>query len=220
MTSPHMYTRLMHTPRVCTRSARRDSTELASDTRARLNLRSALSVWRGAFCLIAFALSSGVGIAPAEAEPVSKEQMQSLDEQVQEVKSDVLSIAAELNGLEEKLLYPSSTQVAVFVSLGEGEAFRLDSVQLQIDGVPVAHYIYSFKELEALQKGGVQRIYTGNISTGEHQLDISVAGKLSGGKEIGATESFSIRKDVEPKLVAITLAGQGSGDALIQLGGW
>ena len=93
-------------------------------------------------------------------------------------------------------------------------------MQLQIDGVPVAHYIYSFKELEALQKGGVQRLYTGNISTGEHQLAVSVAGKLSGGKEIGATESFSIRKDVEPKLVAITLAGQDSGDALIQLGGW
>ncbi len=171
-------------------------------------------------CLIASALLSGVNIVPAGAEPVTKEQMQSLDEQVQEIKSDVLGIAAELNGLEEKLLYPSSTQVAVFVSLGEGEAFRLDSVQLQIDGVPVAHYIYSFKELEALQKGGVQRIYTGNISTGEHQLDISVAGKSSGGKEIAATESFSIRKDTEPKLVAITLAGQGSGDALIQLGGW
>jgi hypothetical protein len=171
-------------------------------------------------CLIAFALLSGVDIVPAGAEPVTKEQMQSLDEQVQEIKSDVLGIAAELNGLEEKLLYPSNTQVAVFVSLAEGEAFRLDSVQLQIDGVSVAHYIYSFKELEALQKGGVQRIYTGNISTGEHQLDISVAGKLSGGKEIGATESFSIRKDVEPKLVAITLAGQDSGDALIQLGGW
>jgi hypothetical protein len=146
--------------------------------------------------------------------------MQSLDEQVQEVKSDVLSIAAELNGLEEKLLYPSNTQVAVFVSLAEAEAFRLDSVQLKIDGNPVAHYIYSFKELEALQKGGVQRIYTGNIPTGEHQIDVSITGKLSGGKDIGATESFSFRKDVEPKLVAITLAGQGSGDALIELGGW
>jgi hypothetical protein len=218
--SPHMYTHPLHTPRVRTRSARRESTELASDTRGRLNLRSALSVWRSAFCLIAFALSSGVGIATAEAEPVSKEQMQSLDEQVQEVKSDVLSIAAELNGLEEKLLYPSNTQVAVFVSLAEAEAFRLDSVQLKIDGNPVAHYIYSFKELEALQKGGVQRIYTGNISTGEHQLDVSITGKLSGGKDVGAIESFSFRKDVEPKLVAITLAGQGSGDALIELGGW
>ncbi len=146
--------------------------------------------------------------------------MQSLDEQVQEIKSDVLSIAAELNGLEEKLLYPSNTQVAVFVSLAEGEAFRLDSVQVQIDGERVADYIYSFKELEALRKGGVQRIYTGNITTGEHQLEVSIAGKLSGGKDVAATESFSFRKDVEPKLVAITLTGQDSGEARIQLGGW
>ena len=210
MTAPHIYTRL----------ARFLSAALLADTRKRLQKRSASVFCGRVSCLIAFALLSGVNIVPAGAEPVTKEQMQSLDEQVQEIKSDVLGIAAELNGLEEKLLYPSNTQVAVFVSLEEGEAFRLDSVQLQIDGVPVAHYIYSFKELEALQKGGVQRIYTGNISTGEHQLDISVAGKLSGGKEIGATESFSIRKDVEPKLVAITLAGQDSGDALIQLGGW
>ena len=210
MTAPHIYTRL----------ARCLSAALLADTRKRLQKRSAFVFCGRVSCLIAFALLSGVNIVPAGAEPVTKEQMQSLDEQVQEIKSDVLGIAAELNGLEEKLLYPSNTQVAVFVSLEEGEAFRLDSVKLQIDGVPVAHYIYSFKELEALQKGGVQRIYTGNISTGEHQLDISVAGKLIGGKEIGATESFSIRKDVEPKLVAITLAGQDSGDALIQLGGW
>jgi len=203
-----------------TRLARCLSAALLADTRKRLGKRSAISFCGRVSCLIAFALVCGVNAAPAGAEPVTKEQMQSLDEQVQEIKSDVLGIAAELNGLEEKLLYPSNTQVAVFVSLAEGEGFRLDSVQLQIDGVPVAHYIYSFKELEALQKGGVQRIYTGNISTGEHQLDVSVAGKLSGGKEVGATESFSIRKDVEPKLVAITLAGQGSGDALIQLGGW
>ena len=94
----------------------------------------------------------------------SKEQMQSLDEQVQEIKSDVLGIAAELARLEERLLYPSNTQVAVFVALAEGETFRLDSVQIQIDGEPVAHHIYSFKELEALQKGGVQRIYTGNVA--------------------------------------------------------
>jgi len=153
-------------------------------------------------------------------EPGTKEQMQSLDEQIQEIKSDALEIAAELSGLEEKLLYPSNTQVAVFVSLSKGEDFRLDSVRIQIDGERVADYIYSFKELEALQKGGVQRIYTGNISTGEHQLDVSVAGKLSGGKELETSESFSFRKDVEPKLVGITLAGQEFGEPRIELGGW
>ena len=85
---------------------------------------------RGVILGISVLLSSAV----AYGQEISKEQMQSLDEQVQEIKSDVLGIAAELSQLEEKLLYPSNTQVAVFVSLAEGETFRLDSVQIQIDG--------------------------------------------------------------------------------------
>src|SRR6476619_7560546 len=100
-----------------------------------------------------------------------------LDEQVQEVKSDVLSIAAELNQLEEKLLYPSGTQVAIFVALAKGDQMRLDAVRLEIDGQLVAHYIYSAKELEALRKGGVQRIYVGNVGTGEHKLNVLVDGR-------------------------------------------
>jgi len=163
---------------------------------------------------------SGISASAAAAEDISKEQMQGLDEQVQEIKSDVLSIAAELRRLEEKLLYPSNSQVAVFVTLAEGESFRLDSVQIQIDGAPVARHIYAFKELEALRKGGVQRIYTGNVSTGEHRLEVSVAGKLANGKDSSASESFSFSKAVEPKLVGITLAGGDSGAASIRLGGW
>ena len=169
---------------------------------------------------VVLALLSWLGGAPGVARAIPKEQMQSLDEQVQEIKSDVLRIAAELSHLEEKLLYPSNTQVALFVSLAEGQSFRLDSVQIQIDGELVAHHIYSFKELEALKKGGVQRIYTGNIPTGEHQIEVAVAGELPGGREFSSTESFSFSKDVEPKLVGITLAGQASGAASIQLGGW
>ena len=166
------------------------------------------------------ALACWMAGAPGTAQAGSREQMKGLDEQVQEIKSDVLGIAAELGGLEEKLLFPSNTQVAVFVSLAEGETFRLDSVQIQIDGELVAHHIYSFKELEALRKGGVQRIYTGNISTGEHRLDVSVAGKLPGGGDFGGSQTFQFSKEVEPKLVGITLAAQGPGAARIQLGGW
>jgi len=146
--------------------------------------------------------------------------MQGLDEQVQEIKSDVLRIAAELGRLEERLLYPSNTQVAVFVSLAEGETFRLDSVQVRIDGDLIAHHIYTFKELEALQKGGVQRIYTGNISTGEHRIEVSIAGKLPGGDDFTRSQSLPFHKDVEPKLVGMTLAARDSGDASIRLAGW
>jgi len=179
--------------------------------------RRAAPFYRSILGAVVLVLLSWIPGSPGLAEEISKEQMQSLDEQVQEIKSDVLSMAAELKRLEEKLLYPSNTQIAVFVSLANGETFRLDSVQIQIDGELVAHHIYSFKELEALQKGGVQRIYTGNVPTGEHRLEVSVAGKQPGGGDFSGSESFSFSKDVEPKLVGITLAGGGSS---IQLGGW
>jgi len=144
----------------------------------------------------------------AHAQEVSKEQIKGLDEQVQEIKSDVLGIAAELNQLEEKLLYPSNTQVAVFVSLLSGETFRLDSVEIQLDGKPVAHHLYTFKELEALQKGGVQRIYTGNVRSGEHDLQVSVIGKTVGGNDFQKSEHFKVNKDVGPKIVGISLAAK------------
>jgi hypothetical protein len=156
----------------------------------------------------------------AVARDASRDQMKGLDEQVQEIKSDVLSIAAELDGLEERLLYPSNTQVAVFVELDEGDEFRLDSVQIQLNGNLVAHHIYSFKELEALQKGGVQRIFTGNVPTGEHELEVVVAGKLGSGKDFSNVETFRFSKDVEPKLVGITLSQPGLTGPGIALGNW
>jgi hypothetical protein len=147
-----------------------------------------------------------------------QQQMKGLDEQVQEIKSDVLSIAEELNRLEEKLLFPSGTQVAIFVALSKGDQMRLDAVRVQIDGQLVAHHIYSFKELEALRKGGVQRLYVGNVATGDHQLEVLVDGKLDGGADFSRTERFTFRKEVKPKLVELTLAGPRSGSTPIALG--
>jgi hypothetical protein len=149
-----------------------------------------------------------------------QQQMRGLDEQVQEIKSEVLGIAEELSRLEEKLLYPSGTQVAIFVALADGERMRLDAVRLQIDGQLVAHYIYSAKELEALRKGGVQRIYVGNVATGNHQLEVLVDAKLEDGKEFSHTQSFGFRKEVKPALVGLTLAGSGSGNTPITLAEW
>jgi hypothetical protein len=140
---------------------------------------------------------------------VTREQIKGLDEQVQEIKSDVLSIAAGLNKLEEVLLYPSNTQISMFIDLAEGEQFRLDAVEILLDGQPVAHHLYTFKELEALQMGGVQRVYTGNIKTGEHAIQVNFIGKSEGGSDLDRAESFKIQKNVGPSIVEITLAQQG-----------
>lgn len=167
-----------------------------------------------------FVLLVCVPFSLAGTQEISGDEMKSLDEQVQEIKSDVLSIASELGNLEERLLYPSNTQVAVFISIAEEEEFRLDAVQIEINDELAAHHIYSYKELEALQKGGVQRIYTGNVATGEHQLDISVIGKKENGDDFTASETFAFAKGVEPKALGITLSGPNFGNNGIQIGDW
>jgi hypothetical protein len=161
-----------------------------------------------------------LGSSPGRAQQDDQQLMRGLDEQVQEIKSEVLGIAEELSLLEEKLLYPSGTQVAIFIALSPGSSLRLDAVQLQIDGQLVAHYIYSAKELEALRKGGVQRLYVGNVSTGDHRLEVVVDGKDPNGEDYSRAEQFSFRKEVEPKMVGVTLAGPDSGGTPIALGEW
>jgi hypothetical protein len=152
----------------------------------------------------------------AFAQELATAEMRSLDEQVQEIKTDVLGIAAELNRLEEKLLYPSNTHLAVFVSIAEGETFRLDSMQINIDGELATHFLYGFKELEALQNGGVQRVYTGNLPTGGHEIEVSINGKTPGGDDFVSSETFAFDKGIEPKLLGIAL----NGPKAIELGEW
>jgi hypothetical protein len=154
------------------------------------------------------------------AEDLSGDNIRSLDGQVQEIKSDVLSIASELNTLEERLLFPSHTQVSLFVSIAQDEEFRLDAVQLEINGELASHHIYSFKELDALQNGGVQKIYTGNLTTGDHQLSVTMIGKLKNGKDFNESGSFVFSKGVKPKALGITLAGPGFGSGGIKVGDW
>jgi hypothetical protein len=159
-------------------------------------------------------------VATAAAEDNAREQMKGLDEQVQEIKSDVLGIAAELGRLEEKLLYPSDTQVALFVALAPQDSLRLDAVRVQIDGQLVAHYIYSFKELDALRRGGVQRLYVGNLASGEHKIDVQVDGKSAGGADYSRSEQFAFSKGVGPKLVGLTVSGPDAGRAPVEIGNW
>jgi hypothetical protein len=162
----------------------------------------------------------GTPVAEAVAQEISGDDMRSLDGQVQEIKSDVLNIASELSILEERLLYPSDTQLALFVSIAKDDEFRLDAVEIEINGELATHHIYSFKELEALQKGGVQRIYTGNIATGSHALSVTMIGKHKNGSDFNTSDSFVFAKGVRPKAVGITLAGPGSGKSGIRVGDW
>ena len=207
----------------------RDMFQFARPTSATRWPHTVLAVWnanhangkRLSHALVSFtsALAFSLIVFSSGAFANSKIEMQGLDEQVQEIKSDVLGIAEELRRLEEKLLFLSNTQVAVFVSMPSGIGFRLDSVKLQIDGKPAARHIYSFKELDALKKGGVQRLYTGNVATGAHQLQIEVAGQSKTGAQVLSSEAISFDKAAEPKLIEFSLAGGDVGGVRIELSG-
>src|SRR6476620_5156569 len=96
-------------------------------------------------------------------------EFHALDADVQDLKKQVLDLNRDLFLLEEELLFPSNTQTAVFVSMDVGEFFGLDSVELKIDDKTVANYLYTERESEALIKGGVQRLFIGNLKAGEHE---------------------------------------------------
>jgi hypothetical protein len=154
------------------------------------------------------------------AEDVSREQIKGLDEQVQDIKKDVIDLTAELSLLEEKLLFPSNTQVSVFVSTAEGDDFRLDAVQVKVDNKVVAHHLYTFRELEALHRGGVQRLYTGNVKTGDHEMVVSFVGQAPAGGEYRRSASYTLSKEVGPKFVQVIISGPGGGDQEIRFKDW
>ena len=132
----------------------------------------------------------------------------------------MLNLSTELARLEEKLLFPSNTQVSLFVSMHKGDDFRLESVQLKLDDKVVAQHLYTFRELEALQMGGVQRLYTGNINTGEHELVVSYIGKAPAGGDYKRSGTYRISKDVGPKFVEIKISGPESTEQDLQFRDW
>jgi len=113
----------------------------------------------------------------ATAAPSAAAAAQGLDERVQQAKSDVIKLNRDLLVLEEELLFPASTQVALFVSMDVGQLFELDSVQIKLDDKLVANHLYTPLEVQALHRGGVQRVYLGNLKSGSHEIVAFFTGK-------------------------------------------
>jgi hypothetical protein len=133
-----------------------------------------------------------------------------IKEDVQTLKQQVLELNRDLFMLEEELLFPSNTQVSVFVSMDVGEFFKLDSVQVKIDGKEVADYLYTPREVDALVRGGVQRIHIGNLRTGDHEMVAFFTGKGPKGRDYKRGATTTISKGLGPKYVELKIVDQTS----------
>jgi hypothetical protein len=158
-------------------------------------LSARLALLAGLVALAAAATAFAADPAPAA----------SVDQQVQSLKSDVLDLNRDLFVLEQELLYPANTQVAVFVSMDAGTFFALDSVQLKIDGKQVANYLYTPREVHALVQGGVQRLYVGNLKVGKHQLVAFLTGKGPHNLDYTRGATLDFQKDIGAKYLELTI---------------
>ena len=139
------------------------------------------------------------------ADPGSNQKARTLDTKVQDLKKEVKSLNRDLFILEEELLFPSSTQLAVFVSVDVGNFFRLDSIQLKIDNKVVANHLYTKRELEALSRGGVQRLYLGNVKSGEHELIAIFSGPGPNNREYRRGTTLKFKKTSSAKYMELKI---------------
>jgi hypothetical protein len=91
----------------------------------------------------------------------------------------------------------------VFVSLEGGKTFELDSVQVLIDGKVVASQIYTARELKALQRGGVQKVYLGNVAPGAHTLVAFFTGKGVHDRDNKRALTFAFDKGASAKAIEL-----------------
>jgi hypothetical protein len=129
----------------------------------------------------------------------------SLDDRIQDAKADVIRLNRDLMVLEEELLFPANTQVAIFVSMDVGKLFSLDSVRVKLDDKDVAAYLYTPAEVQALHRGGVQRIFVGNLKAGPHEIVAFFTGKGPHDRDYKRGTTIKFDKGTDPKYIELQI---------------
>ena len=146
-----------------------------------------------------------VGDTPGPGAEAAAPDTRGLDQEVQGLKKDVVDLNRELFVLEEELLFPANTQVAVFVSMDVGDFFALDSITLKIDQKEVINYLYTPREVEALLKGGVHRLYLGNLKVGKHELVAFFSGKGPNDRDYKRGATLKFEKGIGAKYLELKI---------------
>ena len=150
-------------------------------------------------------LLCGITAAETPDEAAAAQEFQGIDREVQALKDEVLDLNRDLFLLEEELLFPANTQVAFFLSMDVGEYFALDSVNLKIDGNEVANYLYTQREVDALHRGGVQRLHMANLEVGEHELVAVFDGQGPHARDYRRGATLSFDKGIGAKYVELKI---------------
>ena len=148
------------------------------------------------------AASAPAGAASA---PAAATAQASLDQRVQDLKAEVIRLNRDLLVLEEELLFPAGTQVAVFVSMDVGKLFELESVQIKLNDKVVGQHLYTAQEVQALHRGGVQRVFLGNLRLGQHTIDAFFTGRGPHERDYKRGTTLKFDKGGEPSYIELRI---------------
>lgn len=146
------------------------------------------------------ALAFVCSVAQAEAQEPS-----ALDREVDAIQSEVAALSQTLFELEESVLYPADTRVSVFLGLKDEEGLALESLELYLNGSPVSSHLYTERERESLRQGGVQRLYTGNLRHGGHELKVVLTARSANERFIRRELRHEFRKRPGQSRLQMTL---------------
>ena len=177
--------------------------------------RPAAELMRMLLCLLAVALAVPVhaeensatapAAAAASASAAAASAPASLDARIEDLKTTLIGINRDLLVLEEDLLYPPGTQVAVFVSMDVGKLFELESVRVLLDDKVVAAHLYTANEVEALHRGAMQRLFLGNLRTGKHLVTAFFTGRGPHERDYQRGATLEFDKGSEPRYVELRI---------------
>lgn len=137
--------------------------------------------------------------------PLQTLATESLDDRLDQLKGDVAEISQQLFELEESILHPADTRVSIFLSVSRGDDIILDSIELKIDGQPVASHLYTDQEYEALKQGGLQRLYVGNVPLGGHELTATLTARSANNRYIRRENQLRFSKRAGESRVRLQL---------------
>lgn len=166
-------------------------------------LSSGIARFAGAMCLLLILPTASADEVSQLAAPSAERANTQLADEMESIKKELLTLRRDLVILEEDLLFPASSQVAVFVSMDVGELFQLDAVTLKINNKEVTHHLYTEKQVEALYRGGVQKLYVGNVKQGKNTVTAFFTGLGPAGRDYRRASTVTFEKTFEPAFVEL-----------------
>lgn len=150
-----------------------------------------------------FALSAQANDASSDASTAAPV---AVNADLEDLKKSLLKLKRDLVILEEDLLFPASSQVAVYLSMDVGDLFALDAVTLKLNGKEVHHHLYTEKQVDALYRGGVQKLFVGNVKQGKNRVTAFFTGRGPNGRDYRRAATIDFEKSFEPTFVELAIA--------------